>query len=100
MTLFCEDEFDYMIVTQGINEIIPTMTLGSATNLPEQATRGAYILHSRVALTTNEANILDIRELEPGAPWSESGLNSRSCPQGMKDVNVQQYCDCYNSKAS
>lgn len=50
MALFCEGEFDCMLANQEIGDTIPAVTFGSATNLPDLATWGAYFLKIEAAL--------------------------------------------------
>lgn len=50
IALFCEGEFDCMLAQQEIGDVIPVVTFGSATNLPDLATWGAYLLPIQAAL--------------------------------------------------
>jgi DNA primase len=87
MALFCEGEFDCMIATQEFGEIIPTVTLGSATNRPDLATWGAYLLPLQVVMMTYDAD-------EAGSEGSAAlgalvGERAKLAPlpEGVKDIN-------------
>ena len=51
IALFCEGEFDCMIAHQELNQYLPAATLGSATNTPDTATWGRYLLPLQVILS-------------------------------------------------
>jgi DNA primase len=48
--LFCEGEFDTMLAHQELGDVVPAVSFGSATNLPDLATWGAYLLPIKMAL--------------------------------------------------
>jgi DNA primase len=50
MALFCEGEFDCMLANQEIGDVITAVTFGSATNMPDLATWGMYLLPITSAL--------------------------------------------------
>ena len=87
MALFCEGEFDCMIATQEFGEVMPTVTLGSATNLPDLATWGPYLLPLRRVLITYD----DDQAGDKGASTLAKLLGKRvklaPLPRGTKDMN-------------
>jgi hypothetical protein len=87
MALFCEGEFNCMIAHQEISEIIPTVTLGSATNHPDLATWGAHLFNLRLILNSYDQD----QAGKKGAEALENLVGDRSkllrLPEGVKDIN-------------
>lgn len=83
----CEGEFDCMIGEQEYGAVMPTITLGSATNRPDLATWGAYLLPVKMILLAYDAD----QAGESGAAALGELLGNRAhlanLPEGFKDLN-------------
>jgi DNA primase len=87
MALFCEGEFDCMIATQEFGEIIPTGTLGSATNMPDLATWGSYLLSLSVVLTSYDADDSGSKGAAALAHLVGQRAKLAPLPENIKDIN-------------
>jgi DNA primase len=87
MALFCEGEFDCMIANQEIGDLITTVTMGSATNRPDLATWGGYLLPLNPILATYDSD----KPGESGADGLVKLAGDRvklaPLPEGVKDIN-------------
>jgi DNA primase len=85
--LVVEGEFDCMIAYQEIRDIIPAITLGSATNRPDMATWGAYLLPIKILLSSYDAD----KAGEVGAQALAEIIGDRlklvGLQEGVKDIN-------------
>lgn len=86
--LFCEGEFDTMIAWQELGGSLPAATLGSATNLPDLATWGHYLLPLDPILASYDND----QSGQEGLIALESWLGGRFLPAPLpegpwKDVN-------------
>lgn len=86
MALFCEGEFDAMIAHQDLNDVIPCVTMGSATNRPDLATWGRYLLPLRYILAA-----YDTDQAGKAGAAGLAALSKRvkrvELPEGYKDIN-------------
>lgn len=87
LALFCEGEFDCMVSWQELRGELACVTLGSATNSPDLASWGAWLLNVRVgflAYDTDQAGTA-------GAERLAAILGRRAVrvelPPGNKDIN-------------
>lgn len=86
MALFVEGEFDAMIAWQELRDVIAVCTLGSATNRPDLATWGPFLIPLRLILATYDAD--EAGKAGAAALAALSGA-VRPCPlpPGAKDIN-------------
>ncbi len=87
MALFCEGEFDAMIAAQEFGDVLPAATLGSATNLPDLATWGAYLAPLYVVLTTYDADAAGSAGAQALAALVGERARMAPLPEGVKDIN-------------
>ena len=87
MALFCEGEFDCMIANQVFKDLVPTVTLGSADNLPDLATWGPYLLPLRVVLTTYDTDQAGSKGATALANLVGYRAKLSPLPEGVKDIN-------------
>ncbi len=86
VALFCEGEFDCMIAQQEVGDVVACATLGSATNIPDLASWGAYLIpleRALIAYDTDKAG-------QAGAKRIARLLRNPTkieLPDGAKDIN-------------
>jgi hypothetical protein len=91
IALFVEGEFDCMIAAQQLtydpnNYGIPAVTFGSATNLPDLATWGPYLLTLKDLLIAYDADPAGRRGAARLAGLSDRVIDC-PLPEGTKDIN-------------
>lgn len=86
MALFCEGEFDAMIAHQELNDVLPCVTMGSATNRPDLATWGRYLLPLRYILAAYDTDQAGKNGAQAMAALSKR-VKPVDLPAGTKDIN-------------
>jgi DNA primase len=86
LALFVEGEFDAMIAWQELNDVIAVCTLGSATNKPDLATWGPYLLPLEHILAAYDADRAGRSGLKMLQDLSER-VEALHLPPGAKDLN-------------
>lgn len=84
--LFVEGEFDAMIAWQELHDVIAVCTLGSATNRPDLATWGAYLLGLEWVLAAYDDDEAGRRGAAVLEQMSER-VRAIPLPPGAKDIN-------------
>lgn len=87
IALFCEGEFDCMVAHQELNDVLPAVTLGSATNAPDLATWGAYLRLIKIiysAYDHDKAGDSGARRL---MDLAGDRVKLAPLPDGYKDIN-------------
>lgn len=85
--LFCEGEFDCMVATQEIGDVISTVTFGSATNRPDLATWGLHLLALRLILAAYDNDESGQSGSEALAEVAGEKVKLAPLPEGVKDIN-------------
>lgn len=85
LALFCEGEFDAMLASQHLGDVLACVTLGSATNRPDLASWGHYLIGLRVILAAYDAD-----NAGSAGAAALAGLSPRITridpPEGAKDL--------------
>jgi DNA primase len=86
LALFVEGEFDAMLAWQALNDVIAVCTLGAASNRPDLATWGPYLLPLERILALYDADRAGQAGLQALQELSER-VEAVQLPAGAKDVN-------------
>ena len=87
VALFCEGEFDCMIAWQELEGLMPIITIGgAATNKPDLATWGAYLLPLRLILAAYDNDEAGQAGAERLAELAGERVRLVTVPSG-KDIN-------------
>jgi hypothetical protein len=86
LALFVEGEFDAMIAWQELNDVIAVCTLGSATNSPDLATWGPYLVALERILAVYDDDQAGRAGLKALQEMSER-VEALRLPPGAKDIN-------------
>jgi DNA primase len=86
LALFVEGEFDAMIAWQELNDVIAVCTLGSATNSPDLATWGPYLVALERILAVYDDDQAGRAGLKALQEMSER-VEAVHLPPGAKDIN-------------
>lgn len=84
--LFVEGEMDALVAWQELQDVIAVCTLGSATNQPDLATWGPYLLPLQVILAAYDADEAGERGLQAMQALAEK-VRVVPPPPGAKDLN-------------
>lgn len=84
--LFVEGELDAMIAHQGLNDVLPCVTIGSAGNRLDLATWGRYLLPIKHMLVCYDNDSAGRTGAETFAQMT-SRVHRMTLPEGFKDLN-------------
>jgi hypothetical protein len=87
LALFCEGEFDCMTAHQVLNDVLPCVTFGSATNRPDLATWGAYLVPLKVILSAYDVDKAGESGAAMLADLAGERVKLAPLPVGVKDIN-------------
>jgi DNA primase len=85
--LFCEGEFDCMISTQELGDVLPSVTFGSATNHPDLATWGPYLLPLRLIYSAYDSDKAGTNGSLALSDMAGDRVKLVLVPDGIKDIN-------------
>jgi DNA primase len=85
--LFCEGEFDCMISTQELGDVMPSVTFGSATNHPDLATWGPYLLPLRLIYSAYDSDKAGANGSLALSDMAGDRVKLVLVPEGSKDIN-------------
>lgn len=85
--LFCEGEFDCMIAYQELNDVIPAATMGSATNTPDLATWGPYLLPLKTIYSAYDHDKAGDSGAARLMELAGERVQLAPLPEGVKDIN-------------
>ena len=85
--LFCEGEFDCQIAWQELNQYIPCVTMGSATNIPDLTTWGEYLQRPSTILAAYDNDHAGESRSHTMALLLGHKTKLMALPQGIKDIN-------------
>ncbi len=86
MALFCEGEFDCMIANQAFGDMMPTVTFGAATNTPDLATFGHYLLPLQAILACYDSDEAGEKGVENLVDLAGYRVKLALLPEKWKDL--------------